>query len=113
MNAPCICPACGQKIERAPLNFDAVSGLIVVGDCAVQLTQREADYFACFSAKWPNITTRGFLMDWVYGDEPGDEPGEKNIDVYVHKLRRKIRPAGLDIENVTGHGFRLVYPEAA
>ena len=109
MNAPCICPACKQEVANLPMNFDALSGLLVAGSGVAQFTAREADYFSCFAAKWPEPVTRWFLYDWVYGAEPGDGVQERIIDVFVMKLRRKIRPLGLDIENIWAKGYRLVY----
>jgi DNA-binding response OmpR family regulator len=35
------------------------------------------------------------------------EPEMKIIDVYIHKLRKKLRGTGVDIETIWGQGYRL------
>ena len=41
--------------------------------------------------------------------EPGvdDEPEMKIVDVFICKLRKKIRPFGLEIATVWGLGYRM------
>ncbi len=32
----------------------------------------------------------------------------KNLDKYIDKIRSKLRPTGLDVRRVTGHGYILI-----
>lgn len=54
------------------------------------------------------------LLDTLY-DGAGDQPQIKIIDVFVCKIRKKLREAGIDgvIETIWGRGYQLVnpYPE--
>ena len=53
--------------------------------------------------------TKQWLMDTLYGDDPDGGPDPKIIDVYVCKLRPKLRALfGEDaIETVWGRGYRI------
>lgn len=54
------------------------------------------------------VATRSALMLALFGDRDADDmPEPKNIDVYIWKMRKKLRPHGIEIENVFGVGFRL------
>ena len=49
---------------------------------------------------------QGSIYDAVYYDHIGDPPDLKIIDVYMCKIRKKLRGTW-DIENVWGQGYRL------
>lgn len=55
----------------------------------------------------------GRLLDMLY-DGCADQPEVKIVDVFICKIRRKLREAGLDgyIETVWGRGYHLVDVEA-
>lgn len=57
-----------------------------------------------------DIMTKDGLMSALYRDLGKDEPELKIIDVFVCKIRRKLREAGVEgirIETVWGQGYRL------
>jgi DNA-binding response OmpR family regulator len=43
----------------------------------------------------------------VWQSEPGDGAGSNALEVYVHRLRRKLLDSGLNIRNVRGLGYLL------
>lgn len=58
----------------------------------------------------PRIETRARIMDALYAGRCGDEPDEKVVDVFICKLRKKLKDTGLRIESVWGVGYRLYVP---
>lgn len=50
------------------------------------------------------------LMDALYFDRPDDAPFPKIVDVFVCRIRKRLKEynAGYTIETVRGYGFRLV-----
>ncbi len=53
------------------------------------------------------VLTKQRMMDLVYADRPNDEPQSKIIDVFVCKLRRKLKPYALEIGTVWGQGYQM------
>lgn len=55
-----------------------------------------------------DIVTRQQIMTFFYALRPDvEQPEEKIVDVYVCKVRAKLRPFGLNVETVWGRGYRL------
>ncbi len=71
---------------------------------ALRLTPTERRLLAALY-RADRLLTRRALHIAVSGIEP--ESHEKTIDVLLSKLRRKLKPHSVDIENVWGEGFRM------
>lgn len=55
--------------------------------------------------------SRGGLLSAAARPGRLDAPGEKVVDVYVHRLRQRLQPFGVRIETLWGVGFQM--PKAA
>lgn len=54
------------------------------------------------------VATRRALMLALYGDRDADDmPGPENVDATIWRMRKKLRPHGIEIQNVLRVGFRL------
>lgn len=53
------------------------------------------------------LATRAAFLAAMYGDVGKDEPAPRIVDVFVCKIRRKLRPFGVAIVTVWGEGWRL------
>lgn len=73
------------------------------------LTATEARLFGCLLAA--ELVTREAFMAALYRDLRKDPPEEKIIDVFVCKIRRKLKPFGIEIATRWGQGHALT-PEA-
>lgn len=52
--------------------------------------------------------SRTQLLESMYGHLPaGDEPGPKIIDVWVCKMRQKLKPFGIKVQTKWGSGYYL------
>jgi two-component system cell cycle response regulator CtrA len=47
------------------------------------------------------------FMTALYSLRPEDEIGEKIVDVYICKIRKKLSPMGIEIETSWGKGYLL------
>lgn len=47
------------------------------------------------------------LMDCVYTKGIDDEPEIKIVDVFVCKMRKKVKPFGMEIKTIWGVGYQL------
>lgn len=69
------------------------------------LTPQEARLFAHLTTR--SLATKRSIMSAMYGDRIDDEPHEKIVDVFICKLRRKLKPYDIEITTVWGQGYSL------
>ena len=74
------------------------------------LTSTEAKVFAHLASR--DMVTRQSVMAALYSDRP-EEPAMKITDVFICKLRRKLKPFGVSIATVWGRGWSLERTGAA
>lgn len=103
-----VCPCCAAALpDDGHIRIDAEGGFVCVGRHVVRLPESE---FYVFLALWrvrPRMLSTEALMDALYGLKPDDEPEEPIMKIFVHKVRRKLAPLGIEIETVWGRGYRL------
>jgi DNA-binding response OmpR family regulator len=107
-------PAFGGSLELAasptarPLRVDAKLPQAWLGDEALELTQREWALLSLLVSQAGRVVSREDVLETWQG-EPG-EPGalaSNALEVYIHRLRRKLVDSGLNIRNVRGLGYML------
>lgn len=70
----------------------------------MQLTPSEGKLFGLFMAR--DAVTKSLVLDAFYGDRPdADLAEEKIVDVYVCKLRDKLKRFGIEVETNWGQGY--------
>lgn len=70
------------------------------------LTATEAKVMSLLGAR--DSATRAQLMAAVLsGRMPVNEPDMKIVDVFVCKIRKKVKPFGIEITSLWGRGYRL------
>lgn len=114
MNAPCICPACGQDLPDIPrLAFEHNNVLFGAGHA--RATGQTRIILRLLDKAWPDTVSIDRIMIGLFAD-PDHEPEAIPSDVIRQRMalaRKQVKPLGLKIENEWGFGYRLVYPEAA
>jgi two-component system, cell cycle response regulator CtrA len=70
-----------------------------------RLTTHEAEVLAHLMTK--QQTTKENLMNALYGLSPDGGPQAKIIDVFICKLRKKLKPFDIEIETIWGQGYLL------
>lgn len=107
MNA-CACPTCGQTLPEAGMSIDMDAGIIVRNGRFAHLTEREFDIFTRLNAQPMRVVSKETLHSLLYDMRGGDDdPMEKIIDVFICKLRKKLKPLGIVIETVWARGWRI------
>jgi len=106
-------PAFGGSLELAEpsgrkLRVDPVRPLAWLGDEPLDLTQREWALLALLVANTGQVVSREDVLT-AWQTQPGDNAGLSSnaLEVYVHRLRRKLGESGLSIRNVRGLGYLL------
>jgi two-component system, OmpR family, response regulator len=106
-------PAFGGSLALAgnpsrPLRVDASQPLAWLGDDPLELTQREWALLSLLVSHMGQVVSReDVLLRWQ--SEPGEGTGSVSnaLEVYIHRLRRKLADSGLSIRNVRGLGYLL------
>lgn len=70
-----------------------------------RLTASEARVFAHLTTR--KVASKQSIMAALYSDRPDDDPEMKIVDVFICKLRKKVKPFGVEIQTVWGHGYAL------
>jgi DNA-binding response OmpR family regulator len=80
-----------------------------LGDEAMELTHREWSLLTLLVKQLGQVVGREeVLAVWQsQAPEGGAGSGSNALEVYVHRLRRKLQDSGLNIRNVRGLGYML------
>lgn len=94
-----------QQFGRLVVDHDA--GAIRVGEINIPVSVTQFRIIAALAKHAPRPLARTDVMIAVYGR--GKAPDEKIVDVFLCRLRNKLKPYGADaqIETVYGRGWRL------
>ncbi len=106
-------PAFGGSLELASsskrrLRVDASLPQAWLDDEAMELTQREWALLSLLVSHAGQVVSREDVLT-VWQTDPGDGAGlaSNALEVYIHRLRRKLDDSGLSIRNVRGLGYML------
>lgn len=88
------------------LEFDTEQHRVWVQGQSIVLTQREWELLQVLHAQLNQVVSRdNVLLVW---QTDGSEPIASNaLEVYVHRLRRKLHGTGVSIRNIRGLGYML------
>jgi two-component system OmpR family response regulator len=96
----------GQPLATCGLlAFDVQARLASVAGERLELTARELRLLEIFMARVGRIVNKAQIVDHLC--EWGEEVSENAVEVYVHRLRRKLEPAQVRIATVRGLGYCL------
>ena len=99
-----------NMLEIGDLVVDISSRRATARGHAIPLTGKEYAMLELLALRKGTTQTKEQIMNYLYGGR--DEPELKIIDVFVCKLRKKLRAANVDyLETVWGRGYVLVPPK--
>ena len=97
-----------DAIVVGPLQIHPACGLVTAGGRAVPMSVREFGLLVALAEAEGTIVSRDELCERVWGRDL--RPGDRSVDVYVHKLRSKLEdalPAWRFIHTHVGFGYRF------
>jgi two-component system, OmpR family, response regulator QseB len=107
-------PAFGGTTSHAPipagsaLRIDPSMPRAWLGNVAIELTQREWELLALLVRCSGQVVSReDVLSAWQSDAGEGGALASNALEVYVHRLRRKLADSGMSIRNVRGLGYML------
>jgi two-component system OmpR family response regulator len=96
----------GQTVlKHGPLTLDQVGHVAYLNDQALDLSARELSLLEILLQRPGRLVSKEQLVDRLCSW--GEEVSHNAIEVYVHRLRRKIELGGIRIVTVRGLGYYL------
>jgi two-component system OmpR family response regulator len=100
-------------LQHGALKYDQVGRTASLNGQALELSAREISLLEVFLQRAGRLVSKDQLVSHLC--EWGEEVSPNAIEVYVHRLRKKLEPGGVRIVTVRGLGYSLekpVSPEA-
>jgi len=92
-------------LTHGPLTLDTSGRRATIGNVPLELSAREFGVLEVLMLRSGRVVNKEQLAEQLYGWE--DEVGSNAIEVYVHRLRKKLEPAGVAIRTIRGLGYVL------
>jgi len=92
-------------IHHGPLAFDATGRVAYLNDQMVELSSRELSLLEVLLQRAGRLVSKEQLVERLC--EWGDEVSNNAIEVYIHRLRKKIEQGPVRIATVRGLGYCL------
>jgi two-component system, OmpR family, response regulator len=96
-------------LRHGPLTYDQVGRVARLHGEALELSAREVSLFEIFLQRAGRLVSKDQLVSHLC--EWGEEVSPNAIEVYVHRLRKKLEPGGVRIVTVRGLGYSLEKPD--
>lgn len=90
------------------LRLDMAARRLYVDDQAVELSLRELAVIELLLLREGKVVTKQQIIDHLYGWE--DTSSSNAVEVFVHRLRKKLEASGLAITTVRGMGYLVEKP---
>lgn len=97
-----------ETIRAGDLELRRSDGLVLAGGRVLAMSVRELRLLMALVDRWGRIVSREELYRLAWGGTL--RPGDRSVDVYVHKLRAKLEQALPDasfIHTHLGFGYRF------
>jgi len=92
-------------LVNGPLAFDTAARTATVGGCNVDLSSRELAVLELLLMRCGRVIAKEQFVEHLCGWD--QDVTDNAIEVYVHRLRRKLEPAGVHVQTVRGLGYCL------
>jgi two-component system, OmpR family, response regulator len=95
----------GTSMTHGSMRFDPAARRLFHKDQPVELSARELAVIELLLSRQGRVVSKEQMIDHMFGF--GDDVGSNAIEVYVHRVRKKLEPFGVDIRTVRGMGYLL------
>ncbi|MBW7902259.1 MAG: response regulator transcription factor [Rhodocyclaceae bacterium] len=92
-------------VQCGALSYDQVGRAALLNGQMLDLSARELGLLEILLARAGRLVSKDQLVDHLCGW--GEEVSHNAIEVYVHRLRKKLEPGGVRIATVRGLGYCL------
>ena len=95
----------GSLLSHGMLSVDTAGRRAMLNGEPLELSARELGVLEVLMLRTGRVVNKEQLAEQLYGWD--EEVGANAIEVYVHRLRRKLEPAGVKIRTIRGLGYLL------
>jgi two-component system OmpR family response regulator len=100
----------GASMSHGRLRFDPAARRLFYDDQPIEMSARELALTELLLARQGRVVSKEQIISQLFGF--GEDVGSNAIEVYVHRVRRKLEPLGVEIRTVRGMGYLLDKPVA-
>lgn len=98
-----------KPLDIGPLVFDLETRHVTGPDGPLNLPRRELSVFEAMALAQGRVVSKTQLLDAVYGI--GADVEEQVVEVYISRLRKRLKPLGVEIRMQRGLGYQLLVPK--
>lgn len=95
----------GAELRHGELALDTAGRRATIKGIPLDLSARELGVLEVLMLRVGRVVSKEQLAEQLYGW--GEEVGANAIEVYVHRLRKKLEPAGVSVRTIRGLGYLL------
>ena len=96
------------SLTHGRLRLDMAGRRVYHDELPLELSAREFAVLELLLMREGKVVSKEHMVNHLYGW--GDEVGANAIEVYVHRIRRKLEPLGCEIRTVRGMGYLVERP---
>lgn len=100
-----------RRVALGGLSLDLEARQLIDGADALEVPRRELTVLIALAEAQGRAVSKQHLLDQVYG--AGSETDEKVIEVYISRLRKRLKPHGVAIRVNRGIGYTLAVDPAS
>ncbi|HSH72201.1 MAG TPA: response regulator transcription factor [Methylophilaceae bacterium] len=94
-----------SSIKYGPLSFDTTDRLVTANGEALDFSPRELSVLETLLLRVGRVVSKDSMVENLCNWN--EDVGNNAIEVYVHRLRKKLEPYGINIRTVRGLGYLL------
>ena len=92
-------------IDFGPLSYNAVDRTVNIGNQFLAFSKREIGILELLILREGRVVSKDALMENLFNW--AEEVGINAIEVYIHRIRKKLEPYGVAIRTISGSGYIL------
>lgn len=92
-------------VRLGALTYDTTTRMVRIGETPLSLTKRELAVLEALLARQGKPLTRDTLFEKVFGLDDDVQP--ESIELYVHRLRKKLDGSGITVTTLRGLGYLI------
>lgn len=93
------------EVSYGPLKFNTVGRRVTANDQPIELSARELAVLEVLLQRADCVVSKEQLIERMYGWD--EEVSHNAIEVSIHRLRKKLEPACVNIRTIRGIGYLL------
>lgn len=93
------------QIQCSKLRFDPAARRVWVGDAPLEMSAREIGVLEILMLRQSKVVNKEQIMEALCNWD--EDLGDNAIEVYIHRLRKKLESSGAGIRTIRGLGYLL------